>query len=179
MTYLVIAGVLLLSVNLYLIIELKKSIHLLYVIPLSIFFIVGTYFYIDSILGYATEKKEEKQFVLLSYFIPPAEDGIYLWIILKGEEEPKGIIIPYSREDHEKLDGARKKMADGMAMSGLMATEEKQTNGSGQEDGKGKEGNGLGTEKSSEGMLNLFELTPDYFLPPKDVPPENPTIPAS
>ena len=113
MFYLAALSVLLVSIFLYLLIELKRSIHLLYVIPLTIAFTMGSYFYLDSLFGYPVSKSNEKNFSLLSYHVGIEEEDIYLWVILNEETKPKAIRLPYSTEMHEQLEEAKQKMKEG------------------------------------------------------------------
>ena len=69
MIYLILIAIFLVSVFLYVLIELKKSIHMLYIIPLTIMFTGGTYFYLDSLFGYPVHKTDEGKFGLLSFWI--------------------------------------------------------------------------------------------------------------
>ena len=171
MYYLILASLALLTIFLYLVIELKKSVHLLYVIPMFVFFVMGSYFYIDSFLGYPTTKTDEKQFLLLSYYVPVEEDRIYVWVLLKDEEEPKALILPYKQDDHESLNKASDKIANGSTFMGVFAEEEQlgEEDAQGVEEGENNQGAGGGTLKSWGGSLSLFELTPEYYLPPKNV----------
>ena len=166
MTYLIIAAIILLSIFLYLLIELKKSIHMLYIIPLSLFFIAGTYFYFDSVFGYPVFKTNENKFYLVSYYVGEKEEFFYLWIILQGEGIPKAIYVPYNKEDHRELERARRIMDGGGMIEGQFyeslsgnksGTIGEQTTSSG------------GTLKSRGGALSLTEIRPKSFLPPKNV----------
>lgn len=166
MTYLIIAAIILLSIFLYLLIELKKSIHMIYIIPLSLFFIAGTYFYFDSIFGYPVAKTNENQFYLVNYYVGENEEHFYLWIIIKGERIPKAIYVPYNIEDHRELERARRIMEGGGMVEGQFYDNMK-----GSKSGtKGEESiSSGGTLKSRGGALSLTEIRPKSFLPPKDV----------
>ena len=166
MTYLIIAAIILLSIFLYLLIELKKSIHMLYIIPLSLFFVAGTYFYFDSVFGYPVFKTNENKFYLVSYHVGEKEEYFYLWIILKGESIPKAIYVPYSKEDHRELERARRIMDGGGMIEGQFY-ESTSANKSGV---VGEENSSAGGSlKSKGGELSLTEIRPKSFLPPKDV----------
>ena len=69
MIYLIFAGVMLISLFLWVILEIKKSVHLLYIIPVTIFFFGGTYFYYDYILGKPKPSPVDKKFVVSGYGI--------------------------------------------------------------------------------------------------------------
>jgi hypothetical protein len=167
MTYLIIAALILLSIFLYLIIELKKSIHMIYIIPFTLFFVAGSYFYLDSIFGYPVLKGDEEKFYLVSYYIEENEEYFYLWIILKDEKIPKAIYVPYNKEDHRELERARRIMEGGGMVEGQFYN-----NVNGNKNGilsKEKSSSGQGSLKSKGGALSLFEIRPKSFLPPKDV----------
>ena len=166
MTYLIIAAIILLSIFLYLLIELKKSIHMLYIIPLSLFFIAGTYFYFDSVFGYPVFKTNENKFYLVSYYVGEKEEYFYLWVILKGEGIPKAIYVPYSKEDHRELERARRIMDGGGMIEGQFyeATSANKSGVIGEHTTSAG-----GSLKSKGGALSLTEIRPRSFLPPKNV----------
>ena len=166
MTYLIIAAIVLLSIFLYLLIELKKSIHMIYIIPLTLFFIAGTYFYFDSIFGYPVVKSDEKKFYLVSYYVGEKEEFFYLWIILQGEGTPKAIYVPYNIDDHRELERARRIMDGGGMVEGQFY-ESFSGNKSGTI-GEHTTSSG-GSLKSRGGALSLTEIRPKSFLPPKNV----------
>jgi hypothetical protein len=163
MIYLIVAGLMILTLFLVILIELKKSLHLLYIIPITLFFFSGVYFFYDSILGYPTKKPLTEDFQLLSYLVSPDETEIYLWVLTFGEDQPISLAIPYSQEDHKSLEEGRKMMEDGKMVEGSLkeGEEEEQTVG---ENWGEHEGMGLGTEKSRGGMLSLQEITQYRFL---------------
>lgn len=159
MTYLIIAGVLLLSIFLYLLIELKKSVHLIYIIPLSIFFIAGSYFYFDSFFGYPVLKTNEKKFRLISFLINEEKEKIYFWIIQNEDTEPKAVYMLYDDETHKQLEKASEKLMDGQYIEGEFAESEEENQG---------EKSGLGTIKSEGGQLVLHEMKVEHYLPAKN-----------
>jgi hypothetical protein len=167
MFYLVGLSVVLVSIFLYLLIELKRSIHLLYVIPLTIAFTLGSYFYLDSLFGYPVTKSNEVGFLLLSYHVGIEEEDIYLWVILKQETIPKAVVVPYSTEMHEKLEQAKQKMKEGRKITGEFTEGNAINNqGSGLDDGVSSSAGG--TDKSRGGAFTLMELDLTSQLPPKD-----------
>ena len=170
MFYLAALSVLLVSIFLYLLIELKRSIHLLYVIPLTIAFTMGSYFYLDSLFGYPVSKSNESGFFLLNYHVGIEEEDIYLWVILNEETKPKAIRLPYSTEMHEQLEEAKQKMKEGRKITGEFNAD---VDISGNENVEGglKESAG-GTDKSRGGAFTLMELDLTSQLPPKDYLPE-------
>ena len=100
MSYLILITIFLVSIFLYLLIELKRSIHMIYIIPLTILFTGGTYFYLDSLYGYPTWKTDEKKFGLLSFQIDEEADQQLDETTLKsmGNEGRKNIIKKFNIE---------------------------------------------------------------------------------
>ena len=118
MIYLIILTVFLVSLFLYLLIGLKKSAHMIYVIPLTILFTTGSYFFIDSLFGYSVKQSNEDKFFLISYYVPDDETEIFLWVILEDEVEPKAVIVPYTQQRHEELVRAEEQMKNGARFVG-------------------------------------------------------------
>ena len=157
MTYIIIAGLVLLSIFLYLLIELKKSIHLIYVIPLSLFFVTGSYFYLDKLFGYPVPKTDESKFKLIAFDIQEEQEKIYFWILLQGEERPKAIFLPYSADMHKQLQKMSEQMDEGAEFEGEFL-----------------EGEDQGKEKKKERNNNdgsdliFHELDVEHYLPDKN-----------
>lgn len=166
MIYLIALTVVLLSIFLYLLIELKKSIHLLYVIPITILFTSGSYFYLDSLFGYPVPKTNEKEFILISHYIGPEEDNIYLWVLLKDENIPKVVYFPYDRESHEALEEAKRKIEDGQAVVGEFQEEGEELTESEDQINNNQHTNN-GSNKSKGGSFVLYDFDVDTFLPRK------------
>ena len=118
MIYLIILTVFLVSLFLYLLIGLKKSAHMIYVIPLTILFTTGSYFFIDSLFGYSVKQSNEDKFFLLSYWVPEDESKIYLWVVIEEEFEPKALIVPYTEQRHRELIRAEEQMKEGAKFVG-------------------------------------------------------------
>ncbi len=150
MYYLIAAGVMIISMFLLIFIELKKSLHLLYIIPVTLFFFIGVYFFYDDILGYPTKKTLSKNSLLISHHIPLDQKKIYIWLLEPGKVEPISIEIPYSPEDHESLEEGKKMIMSGQKVEASFSTEEKESEGGGEESS--------GTNKSLGGMLNIYEM---------------------
>ena len=168
MIYLILIAVFLVSVFLYVLIELKKSIHMLYIIPLTIMFTGGTYFYLDSLFGYPVHKSDEGKFGLLSFWIDEENDRIYLWTVLENESVPKAIIVPYSQEEHNKLVRAQQQMSQGVQMIGEFDPADGGQSDSYEEGEQGATTQGLdGSPKSRGGAFSLIELTSEKALPRK------------
>ena len=158
MIYIIITGLVLLSIFLYLLIELKKSIHLIYVIPLSLFFVTGSYFYLDKLFGYPVPKTNEKKFKLLSFDVQEEQEKIYFWVLLEGEEQPKAIFLPYSADKHRELQKMSEQMDEGAEFEGEFLEGEDQ----GEEEKKKQKNNNDGSD------LIFHELDVPHYLPDKD-----------
>ena len=118
MIYLIILTIFLVSLFLYLLIGLKKSAHMIYVIPLTILFTTGSYFFIDSLFGYSINRSDEDKFFLLSHWVPEDESRIYLWVVLEHELEPKALTVPYTQKRHRELIEAQEMMKSGARFVG-------------------------------------------------------------
>lgn len=168
MIYLISITIFLVSIFLYLLIELKRSIHMIYIIPLTILFTGGTYFYLDSLYGYPTWKSDEKKFGLLSFQIDEEVDRIYLWVVLQGERLPKGLIIPYTEEKHQQLVHAKEAMSRGAQMIGEFGDDNPPQEGNENSEQMNEQNAGLGTIKSKGGSFSLIELKNEQALPRKN-----------
>ena len=167
MIWLILAAVAFAAVLLWMLIETRSTLHLLWVTPLCIGLIVGTHSWAYSMFGYPTDiYDQDQEFTLISYHVPNEEDKIVVWVVLSGEDTPKAIVIPYNPEDEEGLQNIAEKMAAGQRFLGRFG-EAPPEDGEG-EDGDSNEENAGGSNKSTGGMLNFHELTVESFLPPKD-----------
>ena len=166
MIWLIIAAVFFSAVVLWMLIETRGTLHLLWVIPVCIGLITGTYQWAYSMFGYPTDVYNVgDEFTLLSYYIPNEEDKIVVWVLLQGEEDPKAIVIPYDPDEQENLQSVAEQMASGGKFMGQFGQGEQEK---GQKEGEGDGESGQGTLKSSGGMLNFTPLTVEHFLPEKD-----------
>ena len=166
MIWLILATVVFAAVLLWFLIETRGTLHLLWVIPITIGLITGTYQWSLSYFGYPTDIYEEGQeFVLLSYFVPNDEENIVIWVILEGEDLPKSIIIPYNPDEEQGLQQVTGQMAEGGRFMGEFGSPP--VGNEGTEIGEQGESGG-GTLKSSSGMLSFRKLSVESFLPPKD-----------
>ena len=173
MIYLIALTIFLVALFLFLLIDLRKSVHMLYIIPLTLLFTGGSYFYIDSLFGYPVKQTNEGKFYLISYTIPEAEDMIYLWVLLDEEEEPKSVFVDYTPKRHEELIKAQEKMNEGRVMEGNF-NEMYQIEGNEAELGQYPSGEHQdvtqgagGTNKSKGGGFSLLEVKTSSSLPPK------------
>tara|TARA_X000000950_G_scaffold272857_1_gene355973 strand:- start:4706 stop:5239 length:534 start_codon:yes stop_codon:yes gene_type:complete len=166
MIWLILSAVVFAAVLLWFLIETRGTLHLLWVIPITIGLITGTYQWSLSYFGYPTDIYEEGQeFVLLSYFVPNDEEKIVIWVILEGEDLPKSIIIPYNPDEEQGLQKVTDQMAEGGRFMGEFGSPPVGNEGT----EKGEQGeSGGGTLKSSAGMLSFKLLSVESFLPSKD-----------
>ena len=173
MIYLIALTIFLVALFLFLLIDIRKSVHMLYIIPLTLLFTGGSYFYIDSLFGFPVKQSTEKKFVLLSYSVPKEEDVIFMWVALEGERMPKSVYVPYTQRRHEELMTAQRKMSRGKIMEGnfesLLAVETvAQPMGKIDDTAATVDTQGAGgTNKSQGGGFSLLELKTDSGLPPK------------
>ena len=169
MTYLIILAIFLVSLFLWLMIDVRKSAHMLYIIPLTILFTGGSYFYIDSLFGYPTSLTNEKKFMLVSYIPDETGDNIFMWVMLEGDAKPKAIQIPYSQEKHKALAAATEGMKKGRQFVGEFDPELSGEENEGQEGdpGANSEQHAGGTIKSKGGGFALLELDVEATLPKK------------
>ena len=175
MIWLIVAAVSLAAVVLWMLIETRGTLHLLWVIPLCIGLLTATHQWATAMFGYPTEEYEVGQkFSLISYYVPNEEDKIVVWVVLENEKIPKSIVIPYDPKEEEGLQEVANKMANGAKFEGVFAALPEMAE-------RGNEGSqtygGKGTPKSTGGELSFKELTVEHFLPPKDyIKEESPEI---
>lgn len=81
------------------------------------------------IVGYPAPLDLPEKFRLLQFAIvePTTTDAgaIYLWVVAEHDDQPRAFERPYNRPDHEKLEEARGKLAQGEAV--YMGQSEEQT----------------------------------------------------
>ena len=157
MIYIILTGLVLPSIFLYLLIELKKSRHLIYVSPLSLFFVAGSYLYLDKLFGYPVSKTNETKFRLIAFDVNEDQEKIYFWILLENEEQPKAIFLPYSPDMHKKLQKMSQQMNEGAEFEGEFKDGEDQG-----EEKKKQRNNNDGSD------LIFHELDVPHYLPDKD-----------
>lgn len=161
MIYIIFSGLMIISLFLFLLIELKKSIHLLYVIPVTLGFFTGVYFFYESILGYPTKVVYDTEFQLLSYTVNGEETKIFIWAVFKDEDEPVSMWMPYSREDHQSLEDGKGLIESGRMVEGVIKGSEEGKDGEGPEGEKGRSGGG---PRSEGGSIFLEEMNQHKFL---------------
>ena len=161
MIYIIISGLMIISLFLFILIEIKKSVHLLYIIPLTLGFFTGVYFFYESILGYPTKVIYNTKFQLLGYTVNSDETKIFVWAILKNEDEPISMWMPYSREDHQSLEDGKGLIEDGRMVEGVIAESTEGREGIGEQGDKDRN---TGGPNSDGGSIFLEEMNQHEFL---------------
>ena len=113
--YLLFLAVILISITslVALIVLLKKPIWLFVYIPLVLAVIGMTTYTYDELLGTPTTKDLPKDFIVASYLVDEPKN-IFLWIVKDRKKLlPIGYVIPYTKQMHKRLEGAKKKMRKG------------------------------------------------------------------
>ena len=121
------------------------------------FFVTGSYFYLDKLFGYPVSKTDESKFKLLAFDVQEDQDKIYFWILQENEEKPKAIFVPYSPDMHKKLENISDQMNEGAEFEGEFQ------DGEDQSDEKKKERN-----NNIDSNLIFHELDVPHYLPDKD-----------
>jgi hypothetical protein len=138
MIELLIFGLVLLSVIcLWLLIELKGTLHLIWFIPLFLILVSSTYVTYTSILGYPRIAKPKEGLYLKHYIDEP--NWIYLWVVYK-EKIPISYQLVYSKETHKALEGVKEK-SEGEGK--FMILREEVEEGPGEEEGKEEQEGGI------------------------------------
>ena len=138
MIELLIFGLVLLSVIcLWLLIELKGTLHLIWFIPLFLILVSSTYVTYTSILGYPRIEKPKEGLYLKHYIDEP--NWIYLWVVYK-EKIPISYQLVYSKETHKALEGVKEK-SEGEGK--FMVLREEISEGGGEEEGKEEQEGGI------------------------------------
>lgn len=95
----------------------KKHFHILIIfIPIFLFWSVSSYFTIDSLSGWPTNYKIQKEFTLHSYKIQGK--FIYVWITEDGNKLPRSHKIKYEKKLHSSLDKIKKSLKKGKRVRG-------------------------------------------------------------
>ena len=154
MIYFLLFAIVASFIIIYALISTRATIHLYYIIPITLAAGVGLYMFFDTVLGYPTKHLGIDKFQLISY--TTNEEQIFVWVVLQGEEIPKAYSMPYSEEQHAELESAMDKMSTGQFVEGEFG------------DLSDKEGQySLGSNKSSGAEFRLYEVDPQQFLPGK------------
>lgn len=166
MIYIVVSLVVLCALILAVLIETRSSIHLVWIIPFCLGLMTGTYVWANSMFGYATDTFDyDKKFLFLSYWVGEDEENIFAWVLFFGDEEPRAIKYPYSKEDHENLERASQKMSEGERYIGeipslMLSDLESNADYSTTEETKRS---AKGSLKSDGGQMQLMPMSAESF----------------
>lgn len=103
--------------------------------------------------------------------------AIYLWIMEPGSKEPRSVQIPYTRENHKKVEQAKKKVNEGktvyMKSGGEDGDDDGEPGQKGQSKGKqGKKGKESGAKNGQSGADDDDSDGQIDFIPPPNTLPE-------
>lgn len=163
MIYILIIGFFLISLIIYAILVTRKTLHLYYIIPVSITAIFGLYYFFHDLLGYPTQLVSDKQFTFISYYYN--DENIFIWVILENEDRPIAYVHSYSDELLKQVEKAQELVNQGEYVEGSFATDVEEGDDS-LSDISGS--NGLGTEKSAGGTFEFYNIDKSSHLPSKN-----------
>lgn len=95
----------------------KKRAVLILIIPMMIAASVYSYVVVQRELGYPIGEDIPMDSFLVTHVVNPDRTLIFVWSVPKGEKRPRAYFIPYTKEDEEKLEEAKKKQAQGVPQS--------------------------------------------------------------
>lgn len=165
MMFFIIVSLVIALIIIYAIIVSKPTVHMYYVIPITLISAVSLFYFFKSLLGYPTEIIVHKKFNLLSYHV--YQDIIFAWIVHEHEYEPKAYQFPYTQERHAELESAMQKIRSGIKVQGEFTDPGEQGETTDSQSKQG-DGNGIGTNKSALGLFHLYDVDPSKVLPRKN-----------
>ena len=122
-SFLIVAWLVLLTVFLWDLIQHgADKIWMFVIIPITLALTVTTYFTVQSMLGYPTDKIKDGKFIVISSAVKEP-DWIFYWVGYPGEDEPIAYRFPYSEEDHDKQEEIRGRQEAGEIIQGEFAEE--------------------------------------------------------
>lgn len=166
MTYFLFICIIVSIIIIYALISTKSSIHLYYVIPVTMASAVGLYYYFDTMLGYPTERLKTIPFELLGY-ASTNEEHLYMWVVHDNDTKPIAYQIDYTEERHKKLEAAMQRKGEGMLQEGFFNSEFIEADAGGLIEGE--ESAGIGTNKSDGGLFYLHNRDHKQYLPAKNI----------
>ena len=155
MEYLLFFSLLTSFVIIYALVSTRATVHLYYMIPLTLACGVGMYVYYSAILGYPTRALGVEKFELLGY--TSTDEEIFMWVFHDNDTKPRAYEFDYDVEKHAELERAMDKKAAGQVVQGEFKEAEGVTDIS-----------AFGTEKSAEADFELYDINTRDLLPPKD-----------
>tara|TARA_R110002020_G_scaffold340562_2_gene555422 strand:- start:116 stop:592 length:477 start_codon:yes stop_codon:yes gene_type:complete len=94
----------------------KKRALLALIIPMMV--VIGGYSYVavDDALGYPVAMEMPKEALYIAHKVGPNKERIYVWStdLIAEESKPRAYSIVYTKEDEEKLEGAKEKQDAGI-----------------------------------------------------------------
>ena len=101
-SFLIVAWLVLLAIFLWDLIQHgADKVWMFIIIPATLALTVTTYFTVQSMLGYPTERVKEGKFIIISSAVKEP-DWIFYWVGYPGDDEPIAYRFPYTEQDHEK-----------------------------------------------------------------------------
>ena len=87
---------------------------MLFVIPVSLFCGVYGYNTITDVLGYSIKDTIPDHSLYLKHIVNDDEEIIYVWVVPPGKSKPKGIEIPATKSNKQKMEQARRGVQAGI-----------------------------------------------------------------
>ena len=117
-SFLIVAWLVLLAIFLWDLIQHgADKVWMFIIIPATLALTVTTYFTVQSMLGYPTERVKEGKFIIISSAVKEP-DWIFYWVGYPGEDEPIAYRFPYSEQDHEKQEEIQGRQETGEVVQG-------------------------------------------------------------
>ena len=165
MTYFLFICIAVSLIVIYALISTKSSVHLYYIIPVTMASAVGLYYYFDTVLGYPTVKLKTIPFEFLSY-ASTNEEYLYMWVVHDNETEPIAYQIDYTEDRHKKLQDAMRRKGEGLVQQGFFDGDFVDGD-AGHLPTVSTESAGQGTNKSEGGLFTIHDIDHNRYLPPK------------
>ena len=117
-SFLIVAWLVLLAIFLWDLIQHgADKVWMFIIIPATLALTVTTYFTVQSMLGYPTERVKEGKFIIISSAVKEP-DWIFYWVGYPGDDEPLAYRFPYTEQDHEKQEEIQGRQEEGEVIQG-------------------------------------------------------------
>ena len=117
-SFLIVAWLVLLAIFLWDLIQHgADKVWMFIIIPATLALTVTTYFTVQSMLGYPTERVKEGKFIIISSAVKEP-DWIFYWVGYPGDDEPIAYRFPYTEQDHEKQEEIQGRQETGEVVQG-------------------------------------------------------------
>tara|TARA_B100000686_G_C16802182_1_gene986942 strand:- start:4886 stop:5350 length:465 start_codon:yes stop_codon:yes gene_type:complete len=117
-SFLIVAWLVLLAIFLWDLIQHgADKVWMFIIIPATLALTVTTYFTVQSMLGYPTERVKEGKFIIISSAVKEP-DWIFYWVGYPGDDEPIAYRFPYTEQDHEKQEEIQGRQEAGEVIQG-------------------------------------------------------------